>query len=508
MWVNLFVALLVGFAITMLANLATTIYLHRTLAHRSMTMRPGLSWFFRLVVWLTVGIKPRQWVAVHRKHHAFTDVEGDPHSPVLLGWVRVQLTNVALYRKVANDPEQVNRYAQDLPPDKWDRMCSTTPSSGSASASPSCASCSGRSGASSPLRSTRSPISPQWSGERCRAPLRPQALRELRDELAVARIPDRGRGAAQQPPRRPDLGQAGAAPAEIDPAWWFISVFRRLGWVTIRLDKVVLARCLQAAPRPDGTVAAIAAAKVVTPTGVLERAVVDVDDSTGLIVDVGPTRGSAPDRLLSAGFVDIQVNGIDDVDVAHASGADWDRLDDLLAGQGTTTWCPTLVTAPLDSYAARLAEIALAQQRPPQRTDRGCAPRGPFLGGAGAIDASSSCRPISAGSPRCPTSSPSPRSAPKHFAVDAIGAFRAKASSRRSATRPPRSRKRPRQPTPARRSSRTCSTGWARSTTGSRVCSGRLTDGRLKVSLIATSSTCMPPPSASPSAKDRATSSS
>src|SRR5207342_1617396 len=121
MWVNLLIALTVGFAVTMLANLATTIYLHRTLAHRSMTMRPGLAWFWRLVVWLTVGIKPRQWVAVHRKHHAYTDVEGDPHSPVLLGWVRVQLTNAALYRREARNPATVARYAKDLPADWWDR---------------------------------------------------------------------------------------------------------------------------------------------------------------------------------------------------------------------------------------------------------------------------------------------------------------------------------------------------------------------------------------------------
>jgi N-acetylglucosamine-6-phosphate deacetylase len=130
-------------------------------------------------------------------------------------------------------------------------------------------------------------------------------------------------------------------------------------------------------------VAAIAAAKVVTPNGVLDRTIVDVDESTGLIVDVAPTRGSVPDRVLSAGFVDIQVNGIDDVDVAHAGGADWDRLDDLLAGQGTTTWCPTLVTAPLDSYAPRLAEIARARQRPPERARiAGAHLEGPFLGGA------------------------------------------------------------------------------------------------------------------------------
>src|SRR4249919_710333 len=122
MWVNLLIALTVGFAVTMLANLATTIYLHRTLAHRSMTMRPGLAWFWRLVVWLTVGIKPRQWVAVHRKHHAFTDVEGDPHSPVLNGWVKVQLQNVAMYKREASNPETLARYAKDLPQTKMDRL--------------------------------------------------------------------------------------------------------------------------------------------------------------------------------------------------------------------------------------------------------------------------------------------------------------------------------------------------------------------------------------------------
>ena len=122
MWVNLLIALVIGFAVTMLANLATTIYLHRTLAHRSMTMRPGLAWFFRLVVWITVGIKPRQWVAVHRKHHAFTDVEGDPHSPVLLGWV--QGAAHERRRSTGRWPptrSRSPRYARTCPPDKWDR---------------------------------------------------------------------------------------------------------------------------------------------------------------------------------------------------------------------------------------------------------------------------------------------------------------------------------------------------------------------------------------------------
>src|SRR5689334_6028587 len=115
-------AIVVGLLVTQLANLATTVYLHRTLSHRALKLAPPLAFVFRVIVWMTVGIKPREWVAVHRKHHAYTDVEGDPHSPVLLGWVRVELTNAALYRKVARDPEQVARYARDLPQDRWDRV--------------------------------------------------------------------------------------------------------------------------------------------------------------------------------------------------------------------------------------------------------------------------------------------------------------------------------------------------------------------------------------------------
>jgi len=119
---SLLAALIIGFVISQVATFVTTVYLHRTLSHRAITMRPAVAWLCRLVVWLTTAIRPRQWVAVHRKHHAFTDVEGDPHSPRLLGWVTVQFGNVGLYRKVANDPVQVRRYARDLPRDRWDRV--------------------------------------------------------------------------------------------------------------------------------------------------------------------------------------------------------------------------------------------------------------------------------------------------------------------------------------------------------------------------------------------------
>lgn len=115
-------AVLVGLAFSQVALFCTTIYLHRALSHRAITLRPSVRMVFRVLIWLTTGIRPRQWVAVHRKHHAFTDVEGDPHSPVLLGFWRVQLTNAALYRKVARDGTTTERYAKDLPPDRWDKL--------------------------------------------------------------------------------------------------------------------------------------------------------------------------------------------------------------------------------------------------------------------------------------------------------------------------------------------------------------------------------------------------
>jgi stearoyl-CoA desaturase (delta-9 desaturase) len=118
---NLVLALVAGLAVTQLAIFSTTVYLHRGGAHRALNVTPGTSWVFRFVLWLTTGIRTRQWVAVHRKHHANTDEPADPHSPLQVGFWRVQLLNAVLYRRVASDELTVRRYAKDLPPDRWDR---------------------------------------------------------------------------------------------------------------------------------------------------------------------------------------------------------------------------------------------------------------------------------------------------------------------------------------------------------------------------------------------------
>jgi stearoyl-CoA desaturase (delta-9 desaturase) len=120
--VRVLVAVAIGLVVSQVALYLTTIYLHRALSHRAVVLSPVATATCRVLTWMLTGIRPRQWVAVHRKHHAHTDKIGDPHSPVLLGYARVQWTNVALYRKVARDPDEVARYARDLPPDRFDRI--------------------------------------------------------------------------------------------------------------------------------------------------------------------------------------------------------------------------------------------------------------------------------------------------------------------------------------------------------------------------------------------------
>ena len=116
------VVLCVAIALTQTAVIATSIYLHRALAHRSLHLRPIADVAFRIALWLTTGQCRQQWVAVHRKHHTFTDRPGDPHSPRLLGFWRVQLFNVAYYMREARNTKTLEAFAPDLRPDRLDRL--------------------------------------------------------------------------------------------------------------------------------------------------------------------------------------------------------------------------------------------------------------------------------------------------------------------------------------------------------------------------------------------------
>ncbi len=109
----LFAAIYVAVAVQ-ISNLCTTIYLHRFLAHSGLKLKPVVTGFMQFWLWFHTGIKPRQWVAVHRKHHQFSDEHGDPHSPRLEGLWKVLLTNTYMYQKEAGNAETVSRYTRDI----------------------------------------------------------------------------------------------------------------------------------------------------------------------------------------------------------------------------------------------------------------------------------------------------------------------------------------------------------------------------------------------------------
>jgi stearoyl-CoA desaturase (delta-9 desaturase) len=115
-------ALFAALMVLSVAIFSTTIYLHRCQTHGALKMHPALEWAFRFALWLTTGQSTAQWVAVHRKHHAFSDVAGDPHSPYIQGFWKVQLLDAWLYIQEAKKPETIAKYAHDIKTSAWDRI--------------------------------------------------------------------------------------------------------------------------------------------------------------------------------------------------------------------------------------------------------------------------------------------------------------------------------------------------------------------------------------------------
>lgn len=109
------------FLMVQLAMMSVTLYLHRDQAHRSIDLHPVLQHIFRLWIWMTSGIVTRQWVAVHRKHHALCEQEGDPHSPKVFGLKKVLLEGSELYRDQARNPETCEKYGRGCPEDWIER---------------------------------------------------------------------------------------------------------------------------------------------------------------------------------------------------------------------------------------------------------------------------------------------------------------------------------------------------------------------------------------------------
>jgi len=111
----------VTLAVTHITIAGVTIYLHRAMAHRAVDLHPVVAHFFRMWLWLTTGQVTRQWIAVHRKHHAKVETEEDPHSPQVYGIGKLLLTGTELYRIGARDPETVERYGHGAPDDWLER---------------------------------------------------------------------------------------------------------------------------------------------------------------------------------------------------------------------------------------------------------------------------------------------------------------------------------------------------------------------------------------------------
>ena len=108
------IATLVMLQITMMA---VTLYLHRDQAHRAIDLHPVLRHFFRFWIWCTSGMLTREWVAVHRKHHAFCETKDDPHSPQIYGLKKVLLEGAELYRTEKDNPETIEKFGRGAPND-------------------------------------------------------------------------------------------------------------------------------------------------------------------------------------------------------------------------------------------------------------------------------------------------------------------------------------------------------------------------------------------------------
>jgi stearoyl-CoA desaturase (delta-9 desaturase) len=109
---------LVGLILTHITIVTVTVFLHRAQAHRALDLHPAVSHFFRFWLWLTTGMVTREWVAVHRRHHAKCETPDDPHSPKVLGLRKVLSEGAELYQEAADNPDIVSRYSHGTP-DDW-----------------------------------------------------------------------------------------------------------------------------------------------------------------------------------------------------------------------------------------------------------------------------------------------------------------------------------------------------------------------------------------------------
>lgn len=106
---------------TQLTIFAVTLYLHRSQAHRGVDFHPAVSHLLRFWNWLGTGMVTKEWVAVHRKHHAHCETEADPHSPQIAGIGKVFFEGAELYRQAAANAADLEKYGRGTPDDWMER---------------------------------------------------------------------------------------------------------------------------------------------------------------------------------------------------------------------------------------------------------------------------------------------------------------------------------------------------------------------------------------------------
>jgi stearoyl-CoA desaturase (delta-9 desaturase) len=117
-WTSIWTPVIVALVFTHITIAAVTIYLHRAMAHRALDLHPLVSHFFRGWLWLTTGMQTKDWVSIHRKHHAKCETEQDPHSPQTRGIKKVFFEGAELYRAEAKNQETLDKYSHGCP-DDW-----------------------------------------------------------------------------------------------------------------------------------------------------------------------------------------------------------------------------------------------------------------------------------------------------------------------------------------------------------------------------------------------------
>ncbi|TDR19299.1 DesA family fatty acid desaturase [Marinicella litoralis] len=109
------------FIVVQLTLSGVSLYLHREQTHRGIQLNPVIQHFYRFWLWFTTGMLTKDWVAIHRKHHAFCETEDDPHSPQIHGIKKVLFHGVTLYTKERKNQETLDKYGQGTPNDWIER---------------------------------------------------------------------------------------------------------------------------------------------------------------------------------------------------------------------------------------------------------------------------------------------------------------------------------------------------------------------------------------------------